>query len=118
MMMMVFAVAAAATVLAYVGVRDVGWQLDDEDVVGAAPVVAGVVGGGVSGVVGVLPAVAAGMPWEVVLKFVAGAAGHAAGGIIALAFGEVLAYKESGNERWRPQLFDSSVEAIGEVWCR
>lgn len=114
MMVVLFALAAIATLVTYAGVRDGGWKLGDEEVVGSAPVFAGLAGGVVAAAGGLGPALGAGAPPEVVLQFAGIAAGHAGSSIIMLVVGEMFAEAEFG-PHWQPRLVPPLCKHGGAV---
>jgi len=114
-MQLSFIASLLAAAIVYLGVRDVGFQLgelleDDrgDEVVGSAPVIAGVAAGAVDWTVGFYPAYALVLiPVDVFALDVAmGAVLTAAAVMVVLTGGEAVAYLETEQECWRPRVVE------------
>lgn len=96
---MAFFASLVAGVLVYIAIRDAGWQLENEEIVGAAPVPAGLVAAWTHGV-STLPLLELGST----TNWAAGTFGMAAALLYGFVTLEVFVDGEVEHDRWAPRL--------------
>jgi len=117
-MVVTFLSSIGAAALVYFGTRHIGFELEDVDrrdeVLGSAPILAGLAAGVVSAVVTIAPAAGAGVLYgALLLHYVAGAFGTAASFMFTIACAEILAHQETSADCWRPVLAEDVVGKFG-----
>lgn len=117
-MVVTFLSSIGAAGLVYFGTRHIGFELEDadrrEELLGSAPILAGLAAGAVAAIVTIIPAYAGGVLSEkLLLHYVAGSLGTAWAFMFTIGCGEILAFEETGADRWKPVLAEDIVEKFG-----
>jgi hypothetical protein len=113
-----FLSSVLAAGMVYFTARAVSWELEDaetqEELLGSAPILAGLAAGAVAAIVTIIPAAGAGvLSDQLLLHYVAGSLGTAGSFMFTIACAEIMVHEETGNDRWEPRLAEDVVQKLG-----
>jgi hypothetical protein len=113
-----FVSAVAAAAMVYFSTRHIAWELEDvetrEELLGSAPILAGLAAGAVMAVVTIGSTVAAGTLFtKWLVHLLAGSLGTAWAFMFTIACAEIIVHEETGNDDWTPLLAEDVVQKLG-----